>query len=207
MKTLFDTLENARKHKFLGPAPLEEHLKNGMGFIEVLNRLSFDSQVSHRLIDLGSGGGIPAFVIAEKFSHWSYLLVERKKKRAEFLSWAAENPIFGGNIEVFFGEAEKAARDEKFEGKADFVTARSFAPPPKTAECGCRFLKKGGFMIISEPPKTMDRWPKTGLIPLGFEKIETKQPDFGTFQALELRNFPDQRYPRRPGAINKKPLW
>ena len=207
MKTLFETLEQAQKYKFLGPLPIENHIKNGEGFLEVLTRLSLNVNAPIRLVDIGSGGGIPALVIAEKYPHWSFLLVERKAKRASFLSWAVENTVFGENIEIFLGEAEIAARDREFEGKADFVTARSFAPPPKTAECGCRFLKKGGYMVVSEPPKAEKRWPTAELSLLGLETREVKKPNYGTFQVLELTHIPDQIYPRSPKTINKKALW
>ncbi len=207
MKPLVEILENARKYKFLGPVPIEEHLKNGMGFVEVLTGLSLDPKESHKLIDLGSGGGVPALVIAERFPHWDFLLVERKTKRVEFLNWAVENAAFGANIEVFRGEAEIAAREQVNEKKADFVTARSFAAPPITAECGCRFLKKGGYLIVSEPPDARDRWPITGLNPLGLWPVDIKQPSYGTFQVLELKSLPKHRYPRRSRAISKNPLW
>tara|TARA_Y100000817_G_C16804722_1_gene521324 strand:- start:553 stop:1176 length:624 start_codon:yes stop_codon:yes gene_type:complete len=207
VKSLEEILEEARKYKFLGPLPLEDHIKNGKGFIEMLGHFSPDIETPHWLVDLGSGGGVPAFVIAEKFPHWQFFLVERKAKRAEFLTWAVENVRFGTNIQIVYSEAETAARDKKFEKKADFVTARSFATPSKTAECGCRFLKKGGFMVVSEPPKTEDRWSEAGLSLLGLRTKKTNKSTFGTFQVLELEQFPDKRYPRRPGAIKKKALW
>ena len=207
MKTLFETLEEARKYKFLGPLPIESHIRNGEGFLEVLTGLSLNVNAPHTLVDIGSGGGIPALVIAEKYPHWNFLLVERKAKRANFLSWAVENTKFGENIEIFLGEAEIAARNSEFEAKADFVTARSFAPPPKTAECGCRFLKKGGHMVVSEPPNAQKRWPAADLSLLGLVARAVKQPNYGTFQVLELTHFPDQKYPRTPRAINKKALW
>ena len=193
MKTLFEILEEARKYKFIGPLPIESHIRNGEGFLEVLTGLSPNINAPHLLVDIGSGGGIPAFVIAEKYPHWNFLLVERKKKRANFLSWVVDNTKFGENIEVFLGEAEIAARNKEFEGKADFVTARSFAPPPKTAECGCRFLQKGGHMVVSEPPKAQKRWPTEELSLLGLRAREVKKPNYGTFQILELVHFPEQK--------------
>jgi len=207
VKSLTEILENAQKHKFLGPSPVNEHIKNGMGFVEVLSSLSLEPSEPHTIVDLGSGGGVPAFVIANSFPHWNFLLVERKVKRAEFLKLALEKADFGTNIEVFVGQAENAARERKNEEKADFVTARSFAAPPITAECGCRFLKKGGYLVVSEPPTASGRWPSTGLGPLGLEPVDTKQPTFGTFQALELKTPPEQRYPRRSSAMRKNPLW
>ena len=207
MKSLIEILEKAREYKFLGPVQIEEHLKNGMGFVETLRILSHNYKTEQKVVDLGSGGGVPALVIAEQLPDWHFLLIERKTKRAEFLQWAAKNLSFGKNITVFEGDVEIAARETQYEGTADFVTARSFASPPVTAECGCRFLRKGGFLIVSEPPDTDDRWPAVALSPLGLEAIERSQSNYGTFQALELKNHPDQRYPRRSGTINKNPLW
>ena len=207
MKSLIETLEKARKYKFLGPVPIEEHLKNGKGFVEILLALSKDHKSEQKVVDLGSGGGVPALVVAEQLPHWHFLLIERKTKRAEFLQWAVKNLAFEANITVFEGDVETAAREAQHEKTADFVTARSFAPPPVTAECGCRFLKKSGCLIVSEPPDTSDGWPTEELSSLGLEAIEPVHSNYGTFQALELKNYPDQRYPRRSGTINKNPLW
>ena len=109
MKTLLEILEEARKYKFLGPLPIESHIRNGEGFLEVLTRLSLNINAPHLLVDIGSGGGIPALVIAERYPHWNFLLVERKAKRANFLSWAVENTIFGENIEIFFKDTGSPA--------------------------------------------------------------------------------------------------
>ena len=62
-------------------------------------------------------------------------------------------------------------------------------------------------MVVSEPPKTEDRWSEAGLSLLGLRTKKTNKSTFGTFQVLELEQFPDKRYPRRPGAIKKKALW
>ena len=207
MNSLTEILEKAQKYKFLGPASINEHIKNGLGFIEVLSNLSVEPSKPQKIIDLGSGGGVPALIIADRFPHWHFLLIERKIKRAEFLTLAVEKIDFGTNIEVFAGQAEIAARELQNGDKADFVTARSFAAPPITAECGCRFLKTGGYLVVSEPPSASDRWSISGLNPLGLEVIDTKQPAFGTFQALQLKNPPEQRYPRRSSAMRKNPLW
>ena len=144
MKSLEEILKEARKYKFLGPLPLEDHVKNGKGFIETLGYLSPDIETPHWLVDLGSGGGVPAFVIAEQFPHWQFFLVERKEKRAEFLTWAVENVRFGTNIHIVHSEAETAARDKQFEKKSRFCYSPVICYTFKNSRMRLPFLKKRG---------------------------------------------------------------
>ncbi|MDG1846249.1 MAG: class I SAM-dependent methyltransferase [Acidimicrobiales bacterium] len=207
VKSLLEILEKARNYKFLGPISLEDHIKNGKGFVEVLSNLHTDPTQTPYVVDLGSGGGVPALIIAEALPKWNFLLIERKIKRVEFLQWAIENTVFGKNIKIYNGEAENAAGDHNYAKSADFVTSRSFGPPSVTAECSCCFLKKGGHLIVSEPPKREERWPTTPLAVTGLYPITIQQPKYGSFQALKLKKYPEERFPRRPGVARKRPLW
>jgi len=199
-------LERSQTLNFLGNPPIEDHIRNAMGFANVIRGFSGKGQKG-RIYDLGSGGGVPALVLVDEFKDWEFVLIERKKKRANFLHEAISLLKASERVEIVCDEAENAARNEKFAFGADFVTARSFGPPSTTAECACRLLKLNAFLIVSEPPINTDRWVHEKLSLTGLNPV--KQIKFGdsTFQVLNQSHDPSENLPRRAGVTRKRPLW
>ena len=130
---LEEILIQAQKLKFLGKPPVQEHILNAKGFIETIKKLN-NNEPEGKLVDLGSGGGVPSLILIDWFKNWDVVLIERKEKRAEFLSWAIKQLNFTKRTQIICDEVENVARNPVFEGKIDVVTARSFAPPPITKE-------------------------------------------------------------------------
>ena len=211
MTELTDILLRAQERKFLGSLPLSAHVANGEGFVAAIERNAISGTASdgggHRIVDLGSGGGVPAFVIAMRLPAATFVLVERGERRAQFLADAATDLGIDNRVLVECAEAEDAARDEQLSGRATVVTARSFAPPAVTAECATRFLADDGIVIVSEPPTDVSRWSDPVLAELGLREGERAVQLGGTFQVLHRAGHLDDRYPRRPGTTRKRPLW
>ncbi len=165
---LYRALEESRARGFLGPGAIEPQIAHAKGFFECWDDLSPTPPTS--FLDLGSGGGLPGLVLLE---HWrsEALFLDSMEKRTSFLRevLAYEDAPQGG--EVVTGRAEELARNPRFDGKFDLVTARSFGPPSVVAECAVRFLKVGGALIVSEPPNDEDpsRWNSGKLSQLGFD--------------------------------------
>jgi len=203
---LEEILIQAQKLKFLGKPPVQEHILNAKGFIETIKTLN-NNKPEGKLVDLGSGGGVPSLILIDWFKDWEVVLIERKEKRAEFLSWATKQLNVEKRTQIICDEVENVARNPVFEGKIDIVTARSFAPPPITAECACRFLKIRGYLVVSEPPGNIDRWDNEFLEETGLIPLKSNENKYGTFQSLELKQKPSDRLPRRPGITRKRPLW
>tara|TARA_B100000029_G_scaffold515956_1_gene625785 strand:- start:3644 stop:4261 length:618 start_codon:yes stop_codon:yes gene_type:complete len=199
-------LERAKKLNYLGKPPVNDHILNAEGFLAIISKYQPNSGRC-KLIDLGSGGGVPALLLIERLPDATAVLIERKQKRANFLLWALEVLGIDTRTEVVCAEAEKVARNPKYEFSADIVTARSFAPPAVTAECACRLLKNGGFLVVSEPPEPRKRWESEALEETGLIPIARYQEKNGTFQVLQRNNTPSSRLPRRPGITRKRPLW
>ena len=199
-------LERSQKLNFLGNPPIEDHIRNAKGFANVIHSFAGKGQRG-RIYDLGSGGGVPALILIEEFKDWEFVLIERKKKRANFLHDAISLLNASERVEIVCDEAENAARNEKFASGADFVTARSFGPPSTTAECACRLLKLNASLIVSEPPINTDRWVHENLSLTGLNPV--KQIKFGdsTFQVLKQSHDPSDNLPRRAGVTRKRPLW
>lgn len=200
----------------LGPGDLGSQLDHSLAFAGLVDaRLAADPDVTGRVVDLGSGGGLPALVLLLAVSRLrALLLVEASGRRVGFLEEAAGRlaaTTGGRTVEVEGRRAEEVGRDERRRGRADIVTARAFARPAATAECAAPLLRPGGTLVVSEPPDGLAeaiRWPADGLAVLGMSPAErvVRGSRFGFVLIEQARPCPE-RYPRRPGVPAKRPLF
>lgn len=196
---LLEQLERARTLGLLGPGPAVDHLVHAQGFIDAL------VDVTGRVVDLGSGGGVPGLPLAVAREDLEVVLLDASVRRCEFLSSAVASLALGPRVSVVVGRAEEIGRGE-LRGTAGAVIARSFGPPAATAECAAPLLAVGGRLVVSEPPDARDRWPAAGVGLLGLATVGSAT---GTpkVQVLELRRPCPDTYPRRDGVPAKRPLF
>lgn len=160
---LLDVLAEARDRGFLGPGDLEP---------QVAHALVFAAAVAEpdAAVDLGSGGGLPALVLAEHWPGSRWVLVEAMHKRAAFLREAVAGLGLAARVEVVHERAEIVGRAPERRARAGLVTARGFGAPAVVAEAAAPLLRVGGVLVVSEPPDLGDswaRWPVNGLIRAG----------------------------------------
>lgn len=197
-QALIRQLEQSRALGFLGPGPVEAHVEHAAGFLVALEG------VTGRVIELGSGGGVPGLVVAVARPDLELVLVEAMSKRCAFLE-AAVVALRLVNTRVVAGRAEIIGRSE-LRGTADAVVARGFGSPSATAECAAPLLRIGGRLIVSEPPNDQDRWPSEPVGLLGLQ-LGTRSPRSPVIQVLiQAKPCPDP-YPRRDGRPAKRPLF
>ena len=195
---LLAVLERARRLGFLGPGPVEDHVRHAAGFLAAL------ADTSGIVIDLGSGGGIPGLVIAVARPELQVVLVDATAKRCRFLDEACQQ--LGLSAEVVEMRAEELGRGPR-RGTADAVTARSFGPPAVTAECSAPLLRVGGILVVSEPPDpTPARWPAGPLADLGME-IGYRSATSPVFQVLRQVDRSPAAFPRGVGVPAKRRLF
>jgi 16S rRNA (guanine527-N7)-methyltransferase len=194
-------LAEAQGLGWIGPGDLAPHLDHAHGFADVLG------DGPGRVVDLGSGGGLPALPVALARPAWTWLLVDAQARRAAFLERAVTRLGLAARVTVRHQRAEEIGRDPAWRGQADAVTARSFASPAVVAECGAPLLRVGGRLLVSDPPEGAgDRWPDEGLAGLGL--VEGRRPTQGAQLTVLLQaKLCPGRYPRRPGIPQKRPLF
>ncbi|HVN51731.1 MAG TPA: RsmG family class I SAM-dependent methyltransferase [Acidimicrobiales bacterium] len=203
-----EILAEAQRLGFIGGPDLGPHLHHAEAFSAVVERLGVPSAA----LDLGSGGGLPGLVLADRWPTCSWWLVDASQRRTAFLTRAIVRLGWTGRVQVRRGRAEELARDPHLRAAMDLVTARGFGRPAVTAECAAGFLRAGGHLVVSEPPPDRagsDRWPADGLAPLGLEVVEAEGLASAGAQLRVLRQTgacPD-RYPRRVGVPAKRPLF
>ena len=160
-----------------------------------------------RFADLGSGGGVPALVLLEQWPQAQAVLVEAAVRRAAFLREAVAELGWGSRVEVLEERAELTGRREELRGTLGLVTARSFARPAVTAECAAPLLAVGGLLLVSEPPEDADRWSQDGLVQLGMRPEPGVEEDGFHFQLVRQAEPCPDRYPRRTGVPERRPLF
>lgn len=202
----------ARDRGFLGPGPVDDHIRHARamaGMIEGLSRTPGGVITGpDRLVDLGSGGGIPALVLLDAFPLAAGVLIEAQRKRAQFLREAVEALGWADRVSVREERAEESGRDEALRERMSLVTARSFGPPAVLAECAAPLLRLHGRLVVSEPPDSPpERWDPAGLAQLGLELDRIEAPDGAHFAVVTKKALVSAKFPRRPGIPAKRPIW
>jgi 16S rRNA (guanine(527)-N(7))-methyltransferase RsmG len=117
-----------------------------------------------RLIDIGSGAGIPGLPLHLIDPRIEATLVEARQKRVSFLR-TVRRELALESLRLIDARAEDAIReDRELEGRYDVAVARAVTPTgPFLAMCR-RWLRPGGRIIISGPPpsRALPRAP-TGM--------------------------------------------
>ncbi len=201
---LLALLGEAQRQGFVGPGPLAEHVEHALGFCRILAH-----EHRRRIVDLGSGGGLPGLVIARHLREAELLLVDSNLRRTGFLETAVDRLGLEGRVEVLRERAETAGQHRPWRAGFDAAVARGFGRPAVTAECAAAFLRVGGLLVVSEPPTGEEgagRWPEEPLRQLG---LVPRRRELGrySYQTLEQVSLCPARYPRRSGVPAKRPLF
>lgn len=162
--TLVDVLTEAQRLGMLGDRPVPEVVEHARAFVDALEG------VAGRVVDLGSGGGVPGLVIAAARPDLELVLVDRRERRADFLRRAVSRLGYGDRVvvrcvdAVWMGGAEPAS----FEA----AVARGFGPPDMTLRVAAALVRSPGPVVISEPPgEESDRWPAPLMHELGVTRF------------------------------------
>ena len=161
-----------------------------------------------RIVDLGSGAGLPGFVLAIARPEAEVVLVESVGKKCAWLERTVSD-LELENVRVACARAE-----ELDEAPVDVVTARAVASLSVLCEYAAPLLREGGTLVAWKGAVDA-REDQDGLHAaqvLGLERVEVQavEPYPGS-QRRTLHVFrkvsptPDG-YPRRPGMAAKRPL-
>lgn len=205
--TLLTILERGASRGFLGPRSLDDQVEHARGFAAAAPRPPNPDDL---VGDLGSGGGVPALVLAvEVWPESRWVLVEGMAKRCELLRWAVDELGVGDRVEVVHGRAEHVGRPgQPLRAACTLVTSRSFGPPRVTAEAAAPLLRPGGTLVVSEPPESDGRrWPEAGLAPLGLRPAGVVRTERAGFMVLTQEGPCPPEFPRSWKRQARQPLF
>lgn len=193
-------LRGAQGAGAVGPGALEDQLSQAAGF--------FPDEIHPgrgRVIDLGSGAGLPALPLALAYPDTRWLLVEARLRRAMALRRLVRELALQDRVAVSELRAEIVGHSAE-RGTADVVTARSFGPAAVTLECAAPLLRMGGLVIVSVAAED-PAWPEQALSELGLVAgVGWQVGRFRYQSALAVRECP-QDFPRDPQAWGRSPLF
>ena len=166
-----------------------------------------------RVIDVGSGGGMPGIPVAIARPDLQVTLLEATGKKAKFLeSCVAKVPL--PNVKVLCSRAESAGQDKAHRQQYDAAVCRAVGPMRELLEYTLPLVKVGGVLLAMKGPslekeleEASDALHKLGAgevqvydaYPPGFE-INTV-----VVQVTKQQATPKQ-YPRAPGTPRLEPL-
>ena len=126
-------------------------------FLDSLLFLQFVPRPDCRVLDLGSGAGIPGIPMKIVCPTLRMVLVEARRRRVSFLNALVRELMLDG-IRVIGARAEVVLEEiPELAESFDIVVARAFGPPAQAAQTALRFLKIGGTFVASGPP-LQKRW-------------------------------------------------
>ena len=166
---LSETLRQAQRFGFFGDRAIDEAVAHAEQYVAAIEGRS------GRLLDLGSGGGLPGLVIADARPDLEVVLLDRRQKRTDFLERAVRRLGFS-QVSVECRDADEVVRAVSSAAATafDLVTARGFGPPELTLRTAVACLGSGGAVVISDPPYG-DRWS-----PALLEELDLSPTRLGT---------------------------
>jgi 16S rRNA (guanine527-N7)-methyltransferase len=165
---------------------------------------------ARRLVDVGSGGGLPGLALKLARPDLHATLVESDQSKAAFLVQATARLVLS-DVEVVARPAEEVGRDPRYRETFDLAVARALAPMPVLAELCLPLVRVGGRLLAQKTGKE-DVAGATHAIELLGGSLETVAASpsearaEGTVVVVRKVEATPAEYPRRPGVPRRRPL-
>ena len=164
------------------------------------------------LLDIGAGAGFPSLPMKILFPQLEVTIIDSLNKRIQFLHLLAEELGLKG-VHFYHGRAEDFAQDKLFRAQFDLVTARAVARMQVLSELTIPFLKVGGRLIALKASSAEDEVKQAKnalnlLFAKVLENVDYQLPngDPRTLTIVEKKKETPNKYPRKAGVPNKRPL-
>lgn len=178
-------------------------------FADSLSLLPHVPADASRLLDIGSGGGVPGLALAIVRPDLVVRLLDATSKKVNFLAETA-GALGLDNVSAIQGRAEELARDRTHRERYDAVTARAVARLVTLVELALPFLAVGGRAILPKGSAAATELDEAryaiGLLG-GRTQPLIETPIEGTkLIVIDKRKPTPTAYPRTTGVPNKSPL-
>lgn len=179
-----------------------KHVLDSLTLLPDLRELAAGSSV----IDVGSGGGLPALPLAIALPWLTFTLLEATAKKVRFLESTARE-LGLENVNVVCDRAENYGKGPERE-RFDATTSRAVSRLPVLLELTLPLLKVGGLnLAIKGEQAATEIHEATNALHVLHAKVEdTRRTPTGV--VIRIRKFAPTpaKYPRRPGEPKLAPL-
>ncbi|MHC5002955.1 MAG: 16S rRNA (guanine(527)-N(7))-methyltransferase RsmG [Planctomycetota bacterium] len=161
-----------------------------------------------RVIDVGSGGGVPGVPLAVAMPGMAVTLLEATGKKARFLEEVVA-ALGLSNVVVVNDRAETIGHDrERHREQYDVVVARAVGRLPVLLELTVPLARVGGLVLAIKGARADEEIAdaRGALHALHAAVIDTVRTSTGTVVVIEKRRRTPRSYPRRPGEPKRRPL-
>ena len=202
---------NTRMNLTALTAPEDVAVKHIIDSLTAYDAALFDG--ARRLIDVGTGAGLPGIPLAVYAPHLTVTLLDSLNKRVRFLTEVTASMGLQ-NVRCIHARAEEAARTAEHRAAYDIVVSRAVARLPVLLEYTLPFVRVGGTLLAlkgrayAEEQKEARRAAEV----LGGDRITARPvhlPGLDDVRAIltvtKERQTP-AAYPRGGGAPARRPL-
>ena len=165
-----------------------------------------------RLLDIGAGAGFPSLPMKILCPELEVTIIDSLNKRINFLTLLA-GELGLDRVHFYHGRAEDFGQDKTFRATFDIVTARAVARMQVLSELTIPFLTIGGRLIALKAAAADEELADAkNALALLFAKVvliynyQLPNGDGRNLTIIEKKKESPNKYPRKAGLPNKKPL-
>jgi len=159
-----------------------------------------------RVIDIGSGGGLPAVPLAIGMPQVRFTLLEANSRKCAFLEHVA-GTLGLTNLVVALGRAEELGHLPALREQFDRAISRAAARPEVLLELALPFVRTGGDLVAQVSPlDPVVLEPVARLLGGGTPRLEHPDASGRALMVVPKLGATPARFPRRTGLPGRKPL-
>jgi 16S rRNA (guanine527-N7)-methyltransferase len=183
--------------------PAEELVEDSLVLLEHLGEAT-------RVVDVGSGGGLPGLALKIARTDLRVTLIEADQNKAAFLVQACAK-LGLPDVEIIAKRAEEAGHEPRLRESFDLAVARALAPTPVLVELCLPLVRVGGRLLAQKTDKEEAAAAERAIRLLGgsLEAIVAAPSTArrsGTVMIVSKVMPTPAIYPRRAGLPARKPL-
>lgn len=165
---------------------------------------------AERVVDVGSGGGLPGLALKIARPGMGMTLVEADQAKAAFLVQACA-ALGLDDVEVVARRAEEIGHDPLYREAFDAAVARALAPMPVLAELCLPLVRVGGRLFAQKTESEDVDAGRHSIEMMGGKLARvviapSAARSTGTVVIVDKVRSTPPAYPRRPGVPARKPL-